>query len=162
MKSIRVWVVLINLIIILGYFNYAVYKKEKHLKNGKIILLELAPVDPRSLIQGDYMDLRYAISDSVDFSTIPKRGYCIIKIDNNNIAHRVRFQKDIKPINDNELPLRYYSADGWNIALGAESYFFQEGKAKLYEKAKYGALKVDEDGNCLLVALYDEQRNPIK
>ncbi|XOT97907.1 GDYXXLXY domain-containing protein, partial [Alcaligenes pakistanensis] len=29
---------------------------------GQTVLLELAPVDPRSLMQGDYMSLNFALS----------------------------------------------------------------------------------------------------
>ncbi|MFX7329222.1 GDYXXLXY domain-containing protein, partial [Acinetobacter baumannii] len=34
-------------------------QKEMLLKEGQLVLLPLAPVDPRSLMQGDYMALRY-------------------------------------------------------------------------------------------------------
>ena len=55
MKNIKWWIILINLILLLVYFNGSIISKEDLLKNGKLILLELAPVDPRSLKQGDYM-----------------------------------------------------------------------------------------------------------
>ena len=58
MKNIKWWIILINLILLLVYFNGSILSKEDLLKNGKLILLELAPVDPRSLMQGDYMSLR--------------------------------------------------------------------------------------------------------
>ncbi|TCP95956.1 putative membrane protein [Cricetibacter osteomyelitidis] len=43
----------------LGIANYAVVDNENVLNNGKPIILKLAPVDPRSLMQGDYMELNY-------------------------------------------------------------------------------------------------------
>ena len=46
----------------LGLVNWSVAQKERLLERGRIVLLELAPVDPRSLMQGDYMALQFAIA----------------------------------------------------------------------------------------------------
>lgn len=157
MKQTKWIVIAVNLVLVLLFFNYAVIKKEITLKKGKLILLKLAPVDPRSLMQGDYMNLRYAIgqsmwkySDSLQF-----KGYCVVKTDLNNVASRVRFQSSKLPLNEGEILLKYRKRKN-DIALGAESYFFQEGNAKKFEKAKYGAVRVDNKGNSILVGLYDE------
>jgi uncharacterized membrane-anchored protein len=40
-------------IFVFAAFNYGIFQKEEIKANGEIVLLELAPVDPRSLIQGD-------------------------------------------------------------------------------------------------------------
>src|SRR5690606_19512775 len=40
---------------------HAVLGFERTLRDGQLVLLELAPVDPRSLMQGDYMALRFAV-----------------------------------------------------------------------------------------------------
>ena len=61
---------MVNLIILLGLFNNSILQKEELLSNGQLILLELVPVDPRSLMQGDYMRLRYAISENNDYDSI--------------------------------------------------------------------------------------------
>ena len=63
MKKTKWIILLVNLFLLMGYFNYSVLKKEKLLSDGHLILLKLAPVDPRSLMQGDYMRLRYDISN---------------------------------------------------------------------------------------------------
>ena len=49
-----------------------------------------------------------------------------------------------------------------SISIGAESFFFEEGSAAKFEKAKYGALRVDSEGNSILVGLYNENRKAIK
>ncbi|MCS3871439.1 putative membrane-anchored protein [Chryseobacterium ginsenosidimutans] len=162
MKKYKWIIILLNLIILLVYFNFSVSKKEDVLKNGKLVLLELAPVDPRSLMQGDYMSLRYRISENIRTESMPKRGFCIVKIDNKGIATKVRFQKDKTPLNKGEYPIKYNAPDSWNVNIGAESFFFQEGQAEKYEKAKYGAIKIDENGNSLLIGLYDETLKNIK
>ena len=170
MKKYRKQILIINLILVLAMVNYAIFKKEKTLREGQLVLLELAPVDPRSLMQGDYMQLRYKIARLQDFAepqkkpeieTLPNSGYYIVILDSNKVAKKRRIQKDITPLNTNEIPLKYHK-NKHQIYLGAESYFFQEGDANKYEKAKYGALKVARDGEAVLVGLYDENFKKIK
>ncbi len=162
MKKYKWIIILVNLIILLGLFNNSILKKETLLSDGKLILLELAPVDPRSLMQGDYMRLRYAISDNINSDSISKRGFCIVKLEENGIAKKVRIQENKTPINDNEFLIEYTSKGWRGINIGAESYFFQEGEADKYENAKYGGIRVDNKGNSLLIGLYDEKRKKIE
>lgn len=44
-----------SLVTALGVANGAIWQKEQLISTGRPIFLELAPVDPRSLMQGDYM-----------------------------------------------------------------------------------------------------------
>ena len=59
------YVASIALVAILCIVNWSIIVKEKHLAEGEISYLQLVPVDPRSLMQGDYMALRFAIADAV-------------------------------------------------------------------------------------------------
>ncbi|MFZ4930394.1 GDYXXLXY domain-containing protein [Chryseobacterium sp. Mn2064] len=162
MKKYKWFIILTNLIIVLVYFNYSISQKEELLQDGKLVLLPLAPVDPRSLMQGDYMNLRYSISQDVDYEKLAKRGYCVVRLDSGDIAEKVRFQQNTTPLNKGEYLIKYSSSDQWNINIGAESFFFQEGHSKKYEVAKYGGIKIDKDGNSLLVGLYDKNLKNIK
>lgn len=162
MKKYKWIIILINLIILLGLFNNSILQKEELLTDGQLVLLELAPVDPRSLMQGDYMRLRYAISDNINSDSISKRGFCVVKLEENGTAKKVRIQENKTPINDNEFLIEYTSKGWRGINIGAESYFFQEGEADKYENAKYGGIKVDNQGNSLLIGLYDEKRKKIE
>lgn len=166
MKKYKRIIILLNLIIVLVLFNNFVVKKESLLANGELVLLELTPVDPRSLMQGDYMILRYTISDNIndnyDSKNSSKRGFCVVTLDENGVAKRERLQDDKTPLKENEHLIKY-NARQWNgITIGAESFFFQEGTAEKYEKAKYGGLKIDKEGNSLLIGLYDENREKIE
>ncbi len=170
MKKYKLHIVAINLILVLAFVTYSIVKKEKTLSKGKLVLLELAPVDPRSLMQGDYMRLQYKIAQTRDFrepqivpeiEKIPKFGYLIVQLDSNHVAQKIRLQKDLQPLKSDEIPIKYHK-NKWQIYLGAESFFFQEGNAKKYEKAKYGALRVDKKGNSILTNLYNEKIEPIK
>jgi len=51
--------------LILTAINFKIYQTEHFLKDGKSVYLKLAPVDPRSLMQGDYMAFRYDIENSL-------------------------------------------------------------------------------------------------
>lgn len=156
MKKYSRILIIANLILLLGYFNWSVYQKEQTLKDGQLVLLQLAPVDPRSLMQGDYMRLNYkeASSDLLDEQT-GTRGYAILRTDSNQVGEIVRLQNTLEPINDNELVIKYKIINR-RLFLGAESFFFEEGQDTLYQKAVYGGLKVDDKGQSLLVGLYDE------
>lgn len=164
MKKYKWFIILFNLLLLLGYFTYSIRAKEEILGEGQLVLLELAPVDPRSLMQGDYMNLRYAISRDVDTETekLSRRGYCVIKIDQHGVGRKVRFQQDSSPLDKGEYLIKYTSPNEWIINIGAESFFFQEGHAEKYERAKYGALRIDKNGNSLLVGLYDQGLKEIK
>ena len=162
MKKYKWLIIVLNLVILLVYFNYSVIKKEELLKIGQLVLLKLAPIDPRSLMQGDYMALRYDISESINYNNMPKRGYCVVRLDSCGVAKKVRFQKDIVSLNEGEMLIKYSISDRLNVNIGAESFFFQEGHAEKYEQAKYGGIKIDRKGNSLLIGLYDEQRKKIE
>ena len=40
-------IVLVTLLIVIGAVNWSIYQKEQLLESGQIVLLKLAPVDPR-------------------------------------------------------------------------------------------------------------------
>jgi uncharacterized membrane-anchored protein len=157
-RNLKSIVVLVNLVAVLAFFNLSVVEKEDVLERGQLVLLELAPVDPRSLMQGDYMVLNYAISRIEEFGEVLKKGYAVLQLDEQHVAKLVRYQANKEPLHSGEQLLRYSKSE-WRIQLGAESYFFEEGQAKTFEAAKYGGLKVDEQGNSILVGLYDENKN---
>ncbi|MEO7213493.1 GDYXXLXY domain-containing protein [Mucilaginibacter sp.] len=156
-------IVLLNLLLLVGYFNWAIMAKEKTLSKGKLVLLRLAPVDPRSLMQGDYMQLNYEISTAP--AGITKRGYCIVTLDEHGVAKKQRFQDELQPLKPGELAVKYFSAPGWrsvNARIGAESFFFEEGQGQRFQAAKYGGIKIDDAGNSVLEGLYDEHYRLIK
>ena len=156
-RNFVLWAVVI---FVLVFVNYLAYQREMLAVNGRVVLLELAPVDPRSLIQGDYMRLRYALSDDIEEHTDVSRGFVVVRIDANNVAHYVRIYNSITPPGKNEilLPFRQESFD---VRVGPKSFFFQEGHAGFYDDARYGELRVSESGAVLLVGLRDENFKPL-
>ncbi|HLT24508.1 MAG TPA: GDYXXLXY domain-containing protein [Ignavibacteria bacterium] len=161
MKQYKGIIILLNLILLLVIFNSSLVEKEEILSEGKLVLLKLAPVDPRSLMQGDYMALRYEVANDIAVNEAPVRGYCVLMADANNVAASVRFQKDPTPIDEDEILIKYRLVNG-QLYIGAESYFFEEGQGKKFEEAVYGGLKIDEEGNSILIGLYDKEKSLIK
>lgn len=145
-------------IVVLAGLNFGIYQKEQIKQNGEIVFLELAPVDPRSLMQGDYMALRYAIESDArkDASFEQKKlGKLVISTNENAVANYVRFYEG-EALQENEKLMRYKKQHSVNIV--PDSFFFQEGHAKYYESAKYGMFKFADPDNYLLVGLADEHR----
>jgi uncharacterized membrane-anchored protein len=136
---------------ILGLANYSIYSRERLLAEGRIALLELAPVDPRSLMQGDYMALNFRVANEV-FGRRAKEGLTdgriVLQVDARGVAAFRRFD-DGTPLAADELRIRYrVRAD--QVKFATNAYFFQEGTAKEYERARYGEFRVAPDGECLL------------
>lgn len=151
-----------NLVLLLVYFNWSVYQKEQTLKEGQLVLLQLAPVDPRSLMQGDYMRLNYKEANSELINgQEAKRGYAVLKLDHNHVGKIIRLQELPEPVNENEIILKYKTIND-RLFLGAESFFFEEGQDSVYNTAVYGGLRVDDKGQSLLVGLYDKNFGQIK
>lgn len=161
-NSLVRFLLILNFVVFLGYYSWSVYGKETTLRDGQLILFQLAPVDPRSLMQGDYMRLNYAITDNLHDNVIAKRGYCKVSLGENNVAKEIISISETMTGNDHEGFWIKYFQNGFWVSLGADSYFFQEGSAEKYENAKFGGLKVDASGNSILVGLFDENLNEIR
>ncbi|WP_336534636.1 GDYXXLXY domain-containing protein [Bacteroides acidifaciens] len=79
----------------------------------------------------------------------------MLQTDSNQVGQLIRLQNTLTPLNDNEIAIKY-KIQNRRIFLGAESFFFEEGQATLYQNAMYSGLKVDDKGESLLVGLYNE------
>ncbi|SET45682.1 Uncharacterized membrane-anchored protein [Myxococcus fulvus] len=139
-----------------------IVQKEHVLSTGKGILLELAPRDPRSLMQGDYMVLDYALTRDLDArrETFPQDGVLVLKLDGDGVGTFARMDSADVPLAPDEHRLRYRIRNG-RFRLGAESFFFQEGHARRYERARYAELKTADNGNSVLAGLRDKERKPL-
>jgi uncharacterized membrane-anchored protein len=149
-------IILVTGVLILLAVNITIYQRQQLRNNGRVIYLELAPVDPRSLMQGDYMALNYKIAnDAVGFGRIKegKDGYLIAELNEKNIASFKRLVND-EPLANNEVLLRYRIRNE-RIKFATNAYFFEEGQAERYQSAKYGEFRVSEDGELLLTRLRD-------
>ncbi|WP_421258511.1 GDYXXLXY domain-containing protein [Aeromonas sp. 600886] len=149
---------------ILAGINATVWRYEHAMSSGEVVLLRLAPVDPRSLMQGDYMRLNYEIArelTSRDARTTQNKGSntLVIRLDAHQVASLVADGKPDRLASDERLLQVHQSERQWQI--GPDAYFFEEGTGGQYEAARYGEFRLQADGKTLLVGLRDEAYQPI-
>ena len=156
------------LLVILVLINWAIAGKERQLATGEIVYLRLAPVDPRSLMQGDYMRLHFQIADQVGDALDARTrddapsetndnldGQVVLAIDTQHIG-TFRRLADNQTIAADELPVKF-RVRGGKVMFATNAFFFQEGDADIYATARYGQFRVADSGELLLVGMYDEE-----
>ncbi|PTQ90346.1 GDYXXLXY domain-containing protein [Agitococcus lubricus] len=147
--------------LILLVVNASIWQKERVLANGKTVYLALAPVDPRSLMQGDYMRLRFALEEHIraHLPTPPpdsQDGYVVVKLNAQQLAEFERLSPTLPSLPDTQqLALQYRIRQG-QIKFATNAFFFEEGQADTYAQAKYGEFKVADNGELLLSDLRGE------
>ena len=166
--------------------NYKIWQFENVLATGKPVVLKIVPVDPRSLMQGDYMSLNYAILQDIaaqlndepdqlnDEQTNeedtwqitrkpqPKRIYALIHQNEQGVATLCRVEKT-KPMDFTDCEPNLYlpiNNTGWSPALPSQEYFFAEGKGQYYAQAEYAEYRF-KDGILLLARLLDKDLKPL-
>jgi len=158
----RNWLLFGGLALVLGAVNVSVARTEHLLSNGTPVLVELAPVDPRSLIQGDYMRLDYAIARTVRADgSWPRNGRIVVRLDDRGVAQFVKRYDQGVPLAAGELLLQY-RLRRQRVRIGSDAFYFQEGHAARYQNARYGELRVDGSGASVLVGLRDADLRPLK
>ncbi|MDH4163790.1 MAG: GDYXXLXY domain-containing protein [Nitrospirota bacterium] len=154
----RIIIALTGLLILAGV-AVSISNKEMLLVTGRVVLLELAPVDPRSLMQGDYMALRFKAANEAfgirpDQASLPTDGRIVLSVNEDGVATFKRL--DIgAPLAAGEVAMRYRIRDH-KPKFATNAFFFQEGHAQDYAKARYGEFRVADSGECILTGLRDE------
>ena len=184
-NNIKKILLIINIVILFVVTGFSANKEESYKKLDSYFYLELAPIDPRSLLQGDYMTLNYDITDKVrDFIynngtyiydgeneneseenkalrklADSKKAYIAVRLDENKVAKFVKITKEIT--DEKDLLFIAYKTNGFDVNINANSYLFQEGTGDKYEEARYS--KVVLIGNNLrLIDLRDKDFKEIK
>lgn len=149
-------------VVFLAVANWGIWSRERILAEGRVVLLELAPVDPRSLMQGDYMALRFKVSDDA-FGRAPARqvedGRIVVTLDERGVGAFAR-RDDGAPLGASQIALRYRVRDG-KVKFATNAFFFQEGKGDAYRDARYGELRVAQNGELLLTGLRNASLEPL-
>jgi uncharacterized membrane-anchored protein len=149
-------------LLVVAVMGVFIAQKERLLADGTTVLLPLAPRDPRSLFQGDYMALTYDLSPALrDDATLAADGRLVVRLDARQVGTILRVAQSGEALAADECLLRYRRRRG-EIHLGAEAYFFQEGLADVFEPARYGELKVAANGESVLVGLRDSSLQVLK
>jgi uncharacterized membrane-anchored protein len=160
--------VFVTFLIILALLNFTIFKREKHIETGTVVFLPLAPVDPRSLMQGDYMALNFAMSRDI-YNALPKTehhryfwrqevdgndGFVVVSLDEKRVASFLSIYKD-EPLQKNQMLLQYRVRAG-KVKFATNAFFFEEGTGSSYDKAKFGEFRVNQKHELLLIDMYDE------
>jgi len=157
MKIIRLIVILVTTAFIAWLFGSQIIALNKVRENGQTIYLDLRPVDPRALMLGDYMRLRYTeerVPEGRDIDDLPPKGAFVMSLNENNVGSVLRLDSNSE-IASNEVRFNYTRTDH-SLTFGAPRFYFENGTAETYENARYGVFKVSSTGTAILVDLADE------
>ncbi len=153
----------ITTLVVLVMVNAQIVGKERIVRDGATVLLALAPVDPRSLMQGDYMALRYALAEEVaeaaDAAEVAD-GEVVIELDESAVAQFVALH-DGQPLASGHHLLQF-RVRGEAVRLASDAFFFEEGQGESFARARFGALRVATDGSAVLTGLRDQNLKPIE
>jgi len=148
------------MVLVVGATLFAVRANERILSEGRVVLARLAPVDPRSLMQGDYMALRYAIDDELPGrydgpDAMASAAYAYLKVDSEGRA-TLAGVGDHPPADPALVAMKVRQRNGQS-SIGPNAFFFQEGRAQAFDGAQWGEFRVDIKGKALLTHLRDER-----
>ncbi|KXU37609.1 hypothetical protein AXK11_02100 [Cephaloticoccus primus] len=148
-----------------------IWGNERTIAQGQPVFVRLAPVDPRSLMQGDFMALRFALDNEV-LKKLPPRNarlrkdprptmlrprYAYLALDDEGRAtalHSIGARADALP-DGTRVAIKLRGTTG-SPSIGPNAFFFQEGHAAHYEQARWAELRVARSGKALLLNLRDE------
>ena len=141
--------ILLGALLVFGGVNWQIAHKERLRANGETVFLELMPVDPRSLIQGDYMALNFALVRQIEGASPIGSGAAVVTFDDKRIGRFVKIDSG-GPLEPGQARIRFRIRAG-AIWLGTNAFFFEEGDAARYQGARFGEFRVDGSGEALLV-----------
>jgi uncharacterized membrane-anchored protein len=159
-EGARLLVLFSMTVVILVFVNSQIMIKEDIIENGATVLLRLAPRDPRSLLQGDYMALRYAMADEVARAARAADvtdGHVVVALAENGEARFVELFEG-QALAENQRLLRFRKR-GDAVRLASDAYFFEEGQWQSFADARFGEIRVSEAGDAVLIGLRDREGN---
>ena len=178
MKKLSHLTLILTTLLAIIYVNVYAWQSQQIKLRGKILFLELAPVDPLSLVQGQYMILRFGIEKEYDATQEDQhiiensRGnvLAIINLDNRRIGTLTGLkaidQWQQQPNPNGTLLLQVHawhtnSDESYTIQIQQNSFLFQENTEDRYTEAKYGMFRVQENGQYVLTDLADKHLRPL-
>jgi len=157
MNIIRYCLVAIGGLAIIVLFSSQIKALEDIRHNGQTVLLDLRPSDPRALMLGDFMALRYVEERSSDIpknKSLSPSGQFVLKLNKDNVGTFSRVATEAG-LREDEVLINYIRRKR-GVTFGAPRYYFQNGTAQTFEDAEYGIFKINPSGRAILVGLADE------
>ncbi|MES2319648.1 MAG: GDYXXLXY domain-containing protein [Pseudomonadota bacterium] len=148
---------------VLAVANVGIWQKETVIAEGRPVFVELVPVDPRSLMQGDYMRLGFRLPQDQlrKYAKMPgaSRLRAVGKIDARGILTLDHLDTGA-PLAPDEMAIELTPNDRrWTLVTDA--WYFKEGDAARWARARYGEFRVDAKGRSLLVNLRGPALEPL-
>lgn len=131
----------------------AVSLQEWDLSRSRTVLFELGPADPRSIVQGDFMRLRYVIER--DLTGLPAGTEVVVRVDDRGVARFVRSANG-EPLAPDEIRVDTFSRNRRNT-IAPRAFLFEEGTADVYGVARFGMVAITPEGRTTLVGLADDE-----
>ena len=164
-KLMPLFLVVLSLIV----FLVMIVKNEVHLQHSESIYVRLKPVDPRSLIQGDYMALSYQLyfsdvkelsnKEDVSFLQNKPKVLAYVELDAQRKVIKTSFNSKLiksHPSVAHRLMLKNPSNRMDLLYPASNSFLFAEGLAECYQAAQYAEFKVNQQGEAILASLRGE------
>jgi uncharacterized membrane-anchored protein len=153
----------LSLAAVLAVVNVGIVQKQALIEDGQAVFVPLAPLDPRSLMQGDFMRLNFALPRELPEQAggllSASRPRVVAKLDAQRVARLVRLH-DGSALAPDELLIELTPRDGrWTVVTDA--WFFKEGEAARWSGARFGEFRVRPDGQALLVGLRGAGLQPL-
>ena len=161
------WGIVLSAVLILLAANGSIWQKEQLIRHGQAVFVHLAPADPRSLMQGDYMTLNFLQPFNANTPELNMEQEAF------NFEHpRMVFQRDAQgilsvkgpdqgqPLAADEVAIQLVPKNGRWI-LVTDAFFFKEGEGLRWAAARFGEFRVDDSGKALLVGLRGEGLKPL-
>jgi uncharacterized membrane-anchored protein len=145
------WGLVVPAVLVMVIINHGIWQKEQVLQQGATVFVELAPVDPRSLMQGDYMTLSFALPPTPD-GDAPAAGFVVAARGENGVAALNRFYDGHGELGPDELLIEV-KRKGTDYVLVTDAWFFKEGEGSRWSGAKFDEFRVNRDGRAVLVSL---------
>jgi len=155
MSILRYGLIVLSGLAIAALFGSQIKALEDIKQNGETVLLDLRPVDPRALMMGDFMALRYAQERPIGLpDDIAPSGQFVLTLNENKVGTYSRIAED-STLTENEIKVNYIRRRR-GVTFGAPRYYFQNGTAQSYEAGEYGIFKVAPSGRAILIGLADK------
>lgn len=152
-------------VLVLVTVNLLILQKETLIREGRPVFVQLAPVDPRSLMQGDYMRLAYALpgTDRWSRSAVSlwgERRRVAVQLDERGIVRSSQLLASGEAVPTGMVAVELTPASGgWTLV--SDAWYFKEGTQARWTPARYGEFRLTPDGRALLVNLVGEDLRPL-